>query len=139
MLRVVLDTNIIISALLWGGPPARIMAAAFHEQFIALQTNALLQELRSTLAREKFAARLTQRHLTVDMIIERYQIATLAVDAADIPSGIVRDPKDMMVLACAVGGRANYIVSGDKDLLVLGSYADVFIVAPGPFLDELAL
>ncbi|MCW5696854.1 MAG: putative toxin-antitoxin system toxin component, PIN family [Bauldia sp.] len=58
---------------------------------------------------------------------------------ADPPrvSGVVRDPNDDMVLACAVGGSAQHIVTRDKDLLSLGNYADIAIVAPETFIHVL--
>jgi predicted nucleic acid-binding protein len=53
---------------------------------------------------------------------------------ADVPEDAVRDPKDRMILACAVGGKADIIVSGDKDLVVLKAYQGISIVTPSDFL-----
>lgn len=52
--------------------------------------------------------------------------------------GVTRDPKDDAVVACAVEGKADYIVSGDKDLLVLGTYQDIQIVTPSQFSEQIA-
>lgn len=110
MMLVVLDTNIFISGLLWGGIPAQILEAAYNEQFLVLQTDALLQEVVITLSREKFANRLAQRQLSVAVIVKQLRIASIIVEPADIPFGVVRDPKDHHILACAVGGKAAYCV-----------------------------
>ena len=137
MIRAVLDTNIMISALLWDGLPGQILQAAFNELIEVLLTEALLNELIDTLSRNKFAAQLVQRQMTVNSIADQYRSAAIFVDPADIPKDAVRDPKDHMVLACAVGGKVDYIVSGDNDLLVIGSYGGVAIVPPDLFLQRL--
>lgn len=54
---------------------------------------------------------------------------------ADVPEDAVRDPEDRMILACAVGGKADLIVSGDKDLVVLKAYQGISIVTPSAFLN----
>lgn len=139
MIRAVLDTNILVSALLWGGLPARILSAAYDERFIMLFTDALMDELQTTLSREKFAQRIAQRQLSVPSIIRQYRMAGQMVNAAVVPDDIVRDPKDRHILACAQGGNANYIVSGDNDLLVLGTYAGIPIFTPRDFLQLLGM
>ena len=137
MVRAVLDTNIIISGLLWGGLPQQIFQAAHDEQFVALLTDVLLAELTTTLYRDKFAEQLMRRQLTVDSVIEQYRSAVEFVDPAEVPTNIVRDPKDRAVLACAVGGKADFVVTGDKDLLVLGTYERISIVNADQFLKSL--
>ena len=138
MIRAVLDTNVIISALLWGGLPQQIFLAARDERFVAVLTEALLDELITTLSREKFTQQLALRQLTVDAIVTLYRSAVLFVDPVEVPDNVVRDPKDRAVLACAVGGKSDFIVSGDKDLLVLGSYEGVSILSADQFLVRLS-
>jgi uncharacterized protein len=100
-------------------------------------TNELLGDLATTLSRDKFAEQLARRQLTVDSMIEQYRSAVEFVDPKEVPPAIVRDPKDRAVLACAVGGMADFIVSGDKDLLVLRVYEDIAIVSADQFLQRL--
>jgi predicted nucleic acid-binding protein len=59
------------------------------------------------------------------------------VEPGEVPEDVVRDRKDRAVLACAVGGKAEYIVTGDEDLLILKTYQDVGIVTPAQFLEIL--
>ncbi len=92
MVRAVLDTNIIISGLLWGGLPQQIFQTARDEQFVALLTDVLLAELTTTLSRDKFAEQLVRRQLTVDSVIEQYRSAVEFVDPAEVPTNIERDP-----------------------------------------------
>jgi len=138
MIRATIDTNIIVSGLFWAGLPGQVFAAAQNEEFISLLTEALVAELATVLAREKFAVQLLKRQKTVESVIQEYRSAGEIVEPAQIPADAVRDPKDRMVLACAVGGKADYIVSGDKDLLVLGAYEKIPILSADQFLQQLA-
>ena len=137
MLRAVIDTNIIISALFWAGLPGRVFSAARNERFTALLTNALIAEMEHVLTRDKFAEQLSKRGLTIASIIEQYQSAALIVEPVEVPGDVVRDRKDCMVLACAVGGQADYIISGDKDLLALNRYENIPILTAEQFLQRL--
>lgn len=138
MIRAVLDTNIVISGLLWGGLPSQIFVAASQERFEALMSEPLLNELSVTLRRSKFTAQLNRHSRTVEDILRFYRAMVQFIEPAPVPENIVRDPKDRMVLACAVGGRADYIVSGDKDLLVLGEYEAIPILSVDQFLRQLS-
>jgi len=70
------------------------------------------------------------------IISELRGIAELVIPA-EVPRDLIRDVKDNAVLACAVGGNADYIVSGDKDLLVVGSYQEITIINVTLFLQRL--
>ncbi len=59
------------------------------------------------------------------------------VQPAVVPEHVIRDPKDQIVLGCAVGGQADYIVSGDKDLLTLERYENIPIITATGFLEQL--
>ena len=137
MIRAVIDTNIIVSALFWGGLPAQVFAAARDEKFIALLTEPLLSEVATVMGRDKFADQISKRGLTVDTIITQYRSAAVFVESAEISMDTLRDPKDIMILACAVGGKADFIISGDKDLLILKVYENIPILSADQFLQRL--
>ncbi len=133
-LRVVVDTNIIISGSFWKGPPHTVVQTIWSGDVIPLATSAMITELRTTLAREKFAAYAVKANQSIDELIDTYAAIALVVEPISVPPNVVRDPKDQMLLACAVGGRADAVVSGDKDLLVLGSYEGIPIWSVTEFL-----
>ena len=137
MIRAVLDTNIIVSALFWGGLPGLIFVAARNDKFVALSSADLENELEKVLHRVKFANQLARRQMTVDMALDQYRAATETITPVEVPSTIVRDPKDRIVLACAVGGDATYIVSGDNDLLALSVYKRIRVLTAAEFLERL--
>lgn len=121
-MRIVADTNVIVSAFLWGGTPRRLLDAVEARHFELFTSRALVTEMEDVLAREKFAERLGQTRFTSAFLLARYtQLATL-IASAEVTVPELRDPDDAHVLACALAARAEAIVSGDADLHALGSY-----------------
>ena len=127
-MRLVLDTNTVISGLLWHGTPGKLIDAA-HTKTISLCTSAeLLAELRGVLTREKFAKQLETRGLNAAEVFDGYAaLTTIAVPAIIHPT-IIDDPSDDAVLACALGAKVEFIVSGDRHLLDLQEYQSIRIV-----------
>jgi putative PIN family toxin of toxin-antitoxin system len=126
--RVVADTNTVLSAFLWGGPPKAVLDAA-REGRITLHTSpALLAELEDVLGRDKFAARVSRVGSSVPEMLAQYRaLVTVELPAAIPPT--VRDPDDDQVLACALGATAQLIVTRDRDLLDLKTFRDIRILA----------
>ena len=127
-MRLVLDTNTALSGLLWGGPPRRLVQAAERGEIEIASSVALLTEFRNVLGREKFARRLTQRGFTGARLFADYVALVTIVAPALITPTILRDPADDVVLAAAIGARADLIVSGDAHLLNLKSFQGIDIV-----------
>lgn len=139
MTRVVPDTNIVVSGLLWRGQPRRVLDAA-RDAIIELYTSSiLLEELEDVLSREKFAARLAAANVTVQDLVSGYSALATVVEAEPIEPVILVDPDDDAVLACALSADAEVIVSGDSDLLDLKEHKAIRILTATEFLTELAL
>lgn len=138
MIRAVLDTNIIVSALFWNGPPRAVLEAALDKQFISLTSEANTTELARVLAYPKFAEQIANQAVAIERLVGDYLTIVVPVMFAEVPHNVVRGPKDRSVLACAVGGKADFIVSGDKDLLVLTTYDDIPILSAEGFLRRLS-
>lgn len=127
-MRLVLDTNIALSGLLWGGTPGRLIDAADARHVALFTSAALLAELYGVLSRPKFARPLAQRGLTVDDLLHGYAALAAMVRPASIAPTILRDPADDAVLAAALGAQADMIVSGDAHLLDLKNFHGMRIV-----------
>jgi putative PIN family toxin of toxin-antitoxin system len=133
--RLVLDTNTIISGLLWQGTPGKLLDAAHNGQVTLFTSVPLLDELQGVLYREKFASQLDKRGLSVTDFFHGYAaLATLVIPVKIAPT-IIKDPADDAVLACALASQADLIVSGDTDLLTLQLYEGIRIVDAAAAID----
>ena len=130
-MRLVLDTNVVASGLLWNGAPARLLDAAQTGELELFTSTRLLAELAGILARNKFAKAIAATGLPREELVLGYaELATVIAPAA-IPPTIAADPSDDQVLACALTANADLIVSGDKHLHSLGGkYNGIRIVRP---------
>lgn len=137
-MRAVLDTNVVVSALLWGGTPERLIEAAGEGPLELFTSGPLLAELAGILTRPKFAALLRRRTLSAADILARYRELAETVEVAALSEAALRDPDDAVVLACAAAARADVIVSGDGDLLALATFRDIPILTPAHALARIS-
>jgi putative PIN family toxin of toxin-antitoxin system len=136
-MKVLLDTNIWISGLLWGGNPRRIIQLAMAEQIVLYSSKLLIDELQATLAYSKLQRRLEKLEITAEeLLIEVARITQLSQPVAIFDLSQLRDPKDKIVLETALSVPVEVIVSGDEDLLVLGEFQKIPILATQQFLEN---
>ena len=131
-MRVVLDTNTLVSGVISaGGPPRRLLDGARAQVFELCSSATLLAELLDVLSRKKFAARLSQAGLTPQGLVMDLRRLAYMVAPLQVPRVIEEDADDDHVLACAISAQAELIVSGDKHLHRLnGQYQGIPIVRP---------
>ena len=124
MLRVVLDTNVLVSAIISNGRPRQLVKKGISNQFSIVTSESILQELAKVIHRPKFK--------TSEEEIRRITLALRrTAEFVDVQSKLVvvaDDPKDDMIINTAIDGCADLIVSGDKHLLCLESYHGIRIV-----------
>jgi hypothetical protein len=119
--RVVLHTNTLVSGVISpGGPPRRLLDGVRAQVFELCSSATLLAELLDVLSREKFAARLALAGLTPQGIVAELRRTAYMAAPQAVPRVIEHDADDDHVLACALTGRADLLVSGDKHLHRLG-------------------
>ncbi len=136
-IRILFDVNVFISAFLFGGLPRKAYDAVEIGPHLLLTSREILTELRSALGYEKLRAKLETTQVTAEEIVIRVLRVAQIVSSVELPADSVRDQKDIMVLAAAVGGQADFLVTGDKDLTSLGTYQLVKIVTPAQLLQIL--
>lgn len=138
MSRVVLDTNIIISALISpNGVSAKIVAAAINQRFEIVAHQRLLDEIRMTTAYPKIASRIS-RAQAGRLINEMADAATFIDRLPNVMRSI--DPSDDFLLALAEAGGADFLITGDKrDLIALKTHVNTKIIAARRFADILRL
>ena len=129
-MRLVLDTNTAVSGLIWGGVPGRLIDSAAAGTAQIISSVPLLDELHDVLFRKKFAAQLAEQGVDAADLFEGYAALVQLVVPADIGPVILADPDDDIVLATAVAGGADAIVSGDAHLLGIGEFRGMPIISP---------
>jgi putative PIN family toxin of toxin-antitoxin system len=135
--RLVLDTNTVVSALLWHGPPHQLFTRfqAFSLAFFSGPT--LLTELEEVLAYPRLAKAVAASGLTPAQLLQRYLRLVTVVQPAPIAPTVLADPDDDHVLACALAAKAELIVSGDRHLLGLHEYQGIPILNTSDALQRL--
>lgn len=134
MIRAVLDTNIVISGLLWSGTPKHIIQAGKDGRYVSVASEEMLDELRDVIARPKFSVKLAGLGVKPDQIIAEYLKVVEIIEVEVLPETVSADSDDDMFIACAVAGNAKFIVSGDPHLLNLERYHQIQMMAASTFL-----
>ena len=130
-MRVVLDTNVIISATFFGGLPLKILDAALDEKFIVCGNGEIVEEYLDT-ASEMVAKR--KGH--IDKIIFSQLMENIELIEPVSSVKICRDPDDDKFINCAIDAKAIYIVSGDNDLLSIAKYDNIEILTVREFWER---
>jgi len=127
-MRLVLDTNVVASALLWDGVPRQLLLAAREKRIVLFTSMPLLAELTDIFGRSKFDKKIIASGFSIDQLVDRYGELTTIV--RPIPtSGIAPDPDDDVVIGTALAAKADWIVTGDKPLLAVAMHQGVHIVS----------
>ena len=129
-MRAVIDTNVLLSGLLWRGTPHQLMEAGRAGTIALVTSPALLSERDAVIRRPKFHAILARSRIDPDWTLGELRRLAEIVTPPALPDQVSRDPDDDAVLALAVAARADIIISGDADLLALGVHAGIPIVGP---------
>lgn len=130
---VVLDTNVLVSALGFGGTPLDCLLRTFDDDVELYASEDTLDEFARVMAYDRlpFSPAERGRYLA---ILERE--ATVVEPRVDVEA-VEEDPDDDAFLECAVAGDVDYLVSGDDHLLELGEFREVIVCTPATFLETL--
>jgi uncharacterized protein len=137
--RIVLDTNVVLSALLWHGTPYRLLATVVLRPDIYLYSStALLNELADVLTRSSASKRLALLNRTAHDVLTDYADVIELMEPSSVPRVVAGDTDDDQVIAAAVAAQADWIVSGDrKHLLSLGGHQGIEIIDAAEALNRL--
>jgi putative PIN family toxin of toxin-antitoxin system len=127
-MKAVFDTNVLVAAFVSEGVCAKLLGRARRKQLNLVISPFILKEFENVLLK-KFSASKEQIRTAAKLISEAAQI----VSHASMVSGICRDPDDDQILSCALSVKADYLVTGDLDLLELKEFHGIEILTPGAF------
>ncbi len=125
----VFDTNILSAAFVSEGVCSKLLRRGRNRQFFLATCPFILQEFQQTLGR-KFRASRKEIQEALNLVREA---APIMVQTPEEIPGVCRDPDDNCILACAVAANADYLVTGDDDLLVLKEFKNIRIIKPRDF------
>jgi|SRR3989344_116093 len=137
MLKLVLDTNTIISAFFWKGNEYDLLKEIEKERVQLFISKEILDEVEDVLNRDKFKDIIEETNQNTDEIIQKTISLSHLVIGEKLNINICRDPKDNKFIECAVHAHIDFIVSGDKDLLSLKQYKGIRIVKTSEILSKL--
>ena len=138
-MRVVLDTNVVVSGVIKGeGPSGKILRLLLRERkFISLTSLEILAEIREVLRRDKIRKYHRWTDEQIDIFVAFLYAQSLVTEGKLTVNLVSKDPEDNKFLACAQEGQADYLVTGDDDLLNVKSHQDTLIIPPSAFLSVL--
>jgi putative PIN family toxin of toxin-antitoxin system len=131
-MRIVLDTNVLISALMFGGNPRKILEKVIRGDIELYLSEAIISELGEVLKRPKFGLPIS----IVNQIISELSSISESVRPSKRINKVKVDPTDNRILECAIEEKAEYIVSWDNHLLDLKEFRSIKIVSPQHFIEN---
>lgn len=138
-MKAVLDTNVLVSAMIGPqGAPAAILKAWREREFQLVTSSLLVAEAGNVLRRRRIQKFTGLSLEDVEELLDDLLATAVVVEPSGVLDVIASDPDDNRVLEAALGGEADYVVSGDRDLLDLKRYEHVEIVTPMRFLAVLS-
>jgi len=133
-IRAVLDTNVVLSGLLWHGTPHVLLDRVREGTLIFISSPALLAELAEAISRPKFDTILARSNTSRERSLVEVRELTEVIAPPPLAQPVCRDPDDDAVLALGIGASVDLIVSGDQDLLDLKTFQGIAIVTPAEAL-----
>ena len=139
-MKLVVDVNVLVSGSLWPGNPSRLVDALLDGSATLCTSSLVMAEFEEVIQRDKFQKRLQLRGRSAPEIISSFRAASLIIESPAIPvPSTLRDPDDVHVLACAMGASAIAIVTGDSDLLSMGTFEAIPILTVRQALEKLGI
>jgi putative PIN family toxin of toxin-antitoxin system len=135
-MRAVIDTNVLLSALLWGGTPRALLEHVRNGTLTFISSPALLAELSRVMERPKFDVILLRSNTSRAQTLAEVRQLAEVIDPHSLARPVCRDPDDDAVLALALAAQADIVISGDDDLLSLDTFEGVPILTPAQALQR---
>ncbi len=134
--RIVLDTNVLVSGIISHGPPAQIIDAVYSGRLQLIISPTLLSEFQEVIKRPHIRRKYPALEERLDPLLD--YLCTMTIVVPGVPSELFTpdDPDDDWVIACAIEGQADFIVSGDPHLKALQTVRGIRVLTPRQFVDS---
>ena len=137
-MKVVADTNTLVSGLLWQGAPRKLLLAAEAGRIELITSIELRRELEGVLRRQKFGKRIRAQRVNLNQLLADLDARLTVIVCPPLKTPVCRDRDDDWALAAALSAAADVIVTGDDDLLTLKSFEHIPIVTARGFLEMIS-
>ena len=133
-MRIVIDTNVIASAVFFGGKPYQLLHYIMEDRVDVVASKEIVDEYEEIVLRLKQKYPAISTKIPLQELLAKFEIIRVSSDIH-----VSRDPDDDKFISCAVDGKCLYIVSGDNDLLAIGNYGAIEILTVVDFLNRLGI
>lgn len=132
-MRIILDTNVLVSGIFWSGPPFKILELWRDKKVRLISSPEIIMEYHQVAVElaEKFQT------VTIEPLLSLIVASSEIYISPELPSQVCKDPDDDKFIACAIASRADFVISGDKKLLATSGYQGVKIIKPREFLKKM--
>ncbi|MFH0862858.1 MAG: putative toxin-antitoxin system toxin component, PIN family [Candidatus Altiarchaeota archaeon] len=134
MIKVTLDTNVLISGTFWTGDSFRIMGLIDKNQIQCILSKDIIAEYNLVLASQEIIEKIAAKDLTLSDVSHKVVSKSIIVEPKLRLKVVKADAGDDKILECAKAGKADYLISSDKHLLALGGFEGIRIITPHEFL-----
>ena len=138
-LKIVLDSNVWISGLIWEGKPGQILRAAQYNKLRILISEEIIAEISRVLKYPKLKNDYEPAGLSREDIIALIVKLAIVIQVTEKVDVVYEHPADNKFIECALAGKANYVITGDKHILKIGAYKKIKILTVSDFLQILTL
>jgi len=136
-MKVVLDTNGLVSGTYWTGDSFKIMEFADDRKIELVLSKELIEEYHTVLGSDEITDKVADKKLILNKVVERVVSQSTIVFPIDKLNVVTEDPDDNKILACAKAGKVDFIISNDNHLLKLKVFEGISILTPTEFLKQL--
>jgi len=137
-MRIVVDSNVLVSASFWNGDSERIIALAESKKLELFLSKEIIDEFTRVLGYEDIKRKIRDKGLEMKRTVEKIEAISTIIEPKIKIKAVIDDPSDDKFIECTVEARADYLISKDKHLLKMKSFRDIDIITPKEFLKKLA-
>ncbi len=136
MIKIVLDTNILISGTFWTGSSFKMMELIDKKEIISITSEEIMREYNKTINSDEIIEKTKEKDLIISNVSKKIVLNSTIIQPNIRLDVVKEDPEDNKILECAYEGKVDYIITKDNHLLKLKEFRDIKIITPEEFLER---